>query len=69
MILKMYNEDEILLGRRAKDETEDFINQHFENPDKGWPKVRLSTCSSFDEFKKRKLEKNSSSSAFSIHVF
>jgi hypothetical protein len=35
------NEDVILLGRKAKDETEDFINRHFENQTKGWPKVRL----------------------------
>ena len=35
------NEDVILLGRKAKDETEDFINRHFENQTKGWPKIRL----------------------------
>ncbi len=35
------NEDVILLSRKAKDETEDFINQHFENQTKGWPKVCL----------------------------
>lgn len=37
----MEHEDVILLGRRAKDETEDFINRYFENQTKGWPKVRL----------------------------
>jgi hypothetical protein len=37
----MKNEDIIMLSRRAKDETEDFINEHFENPEKGWPTVRL----------------------------
>ena len=37
----MNKEDDILLGRKAKDETEDFINEHFEDPDKGWPTFRL----------------------------
>ena len=39
--MMMNNEDVILLGRRAKDETEDFINRNFENQTKGWPKVRI----------------------------
>ena len=37
----MYNEDNILIGQKAKDETQDFINEHFENPDQGWPTFRL----------------------------
>ena len=36
----MKNEDVILLGRKAKNETEDFINRHFGNHTKGWPKIR-----------------------------
>ena len=39
--MNMKNEDVILLGREARDETEDFINQHFENRTKGWPKISL----------------------------
>ena len=54
----MKNEDIIMLSRRAKDETEDFINEHFENPEKGWPTVRLNTCSSFEDYKEYKLDEN-----------
>jgi hypothetical protein len=49
----MNNEDVILLGREARDETEDFINRHFENQNKGWPKVRLYDGSYSDEYKDR----------------
>jgi hypothetical protein len=54
---KMNNEDIILLGRRAKDETEDFINQHLENPAKGWPKVRQYTYSRNVQYQEEYSEK------------
>ena len=49
-MFKMKKEDVILLGRRAKDETEDFINQHFENQTKGWPKIRLYSNSCDEQY-------------------
>jgi hypothetical protein len=54
----MKHKDDILLGRKAKDETQDFINEHFENPEKGWPTFRFNTCSSFEEYKEKKLNKH-----------
>jgi hypothetical protein len=49
----MNNEDVILLGRKAKDETEDFINQHFENQTKGWPKVRIYSYACDEQYKEK----------------
>ena len=54
----MNKEDDILLGRKAKDETEDFINEHFENPEQGWPTSRFNTCESFDNYKESKHNKH-----------
>jgi len=53
----MYNEDDILIGQKAKDETEDFINEHLENPDQGWPTFRFDDGVSFEEYKESKLGK------------
>ena len=53
----MYKEDDILLGRKAKDETEDFINEHLENPEQGWPTFRFNTCESLEDYKELKLDK------------
>jgi len=53
----MYKEDDILLGRKAKNETEDFINEHLENPEQGWPTLRFDTRESFEDYKERKLDK------------
>ncbi len=52
----MYKEDDILLGRKAKDETEDFINEHIENPEQGWPTLRFNTRESFEDYIDRKSE-------------
>ncbi len=49
----MNNEDVILLGRKAKDETEDFINRHFENQTKGWPKVRIYSYACDEQYKEK----------------
>ena len=53
----MNNEDNNLLGKKAKDETEDFINEHLENPDQGWPTYRLDTNPSFEEYDESDLDK------------
>jgi hypothetical protein len=37
----MDSKDLIKIGHRAKSETEAFINRHFNDPAKGWPKTCL----------------------------
>ena len=54
----MYNENDILMGRKAKDETEDFINEHLENPEQGWPTFRFNTRESFEDYEESKLNKH-----------
>ena len=49
----MKNEDVILIGRKAKDETEDFINRHFENHTKGWPKIRIFSDSLVEKYREK----------------
>ncbi|MBN2588624.1 MAG: hypothetical protein JXA96_02090 [Sedimentisphaerales bacterium] len=54
----MYKEDDILIGRKAKDETEDFINEHLENPEQGWPTFRFNTGESLNDYKELKHNKH-----------
>ena len=53
----MYKEEDNLTGRKAKDETQDFINEHIENPEQGWPTFRFNTHESLEDYKDHKLNK------------
>ena len=57
----MKTEDVIILGRKAKDETEAFINRHLENYTKGWPKIRLCSNTGAEQYHEKyhgKAQKN-----------
>ena len=53
----MDTQDRIKIGRRAKTETETFINRHFNDAAKGWPKICL--CgSTYDKYpREQKIRK------------
>ena len=53
----MDTQEIIKIGRRAKTETETFINRHLNDRAKGWPKICLCgpPCDSFSQ--EQKIEK------------
>jgi len=53
----MKTEEVMMLSRRAKNETEAFINRHFENDTKGWPKLCLCVPACADQCKKQQTRK------------
>jgi hypothetical protein len=53
----MDSQDLIVIGRRAKNETEAFINRHLNDRAKGWPKTGL--CSTnFADYCRDEQEKS-----------
>jgi len=56
-MVAMNSQDIISIGRKAKSETEDFINRHLNDRAKGWPVNSLWTSTSGESRQERRFGK------------
>jgi len=56
-MVAMNSQDIISIGRKAKSETEDFINRHLNDRAKGWPVNSLWTSTSGESRQERRFRK------------
>jgi len=56
-MVAMNSQDIVSIGRKAKSETEDFINRHLNDRAKGWPVNSLWTSTSGERKQEQRLRK------------